>query len=299
VLSWDTHTGKKLASFVMSSLQDVVVDVRFSADGNMIATCTSHGHFQIWDTKSGTELHRLDTPLSTGNGACTVAFSRDGQFLATSSSPSKSIQFWDVSSWRLRSKFDTPYGGAFCIANDPHNGAFAAVGNFGVKLWRRDIKREPESLLGHSAWVSGAAFSADGTLLVTGSSDNTVRIWDVTTGKERQKLEGSPVSPSFSPDHQWLLSNDSGASTLWDLRTGEKKATIISGRRDWLVVTPDGLFDGSPGAWNAVTWRFENSRLFDVLPGEAFFNEFFRPGLLGDILNGVAIPPPRALADLE
>jgi hypothetical protein len=197
------------------------------------------------------------------------------------------------------SRYETTNGGAFHIANDIRNGAFAAVGNFGVRLWKSDIKQEPEILTGHTAWVHGASFSADGTLLATGSSDNTVRIWDVATGKEKQKFEGGPASPSFSLDNRWLLSNGRGTAALCDLRSGEKKATIISGRRDWLVVTPDGLFDGSPGAWNAVMWRFENSRDLDVLPAESFFSEFYRPGLLGDILNGAKIPAPRPMASLD
>jgi len=54
---------------------------------------------------------------------------------------------------------------------------------------------------------------------------------------------------------------------------------------DWLVVTPDGLFDGSPAGWNQILWRF-SERLSDVSPVEIFFNEYFYPGLLSDILAG-------------
>jgi hypothetical protein len=294
---WETDTGKRLGTLAIPA--HAVMDVRFGPDGNRIGTCTGDSLFQIWDWKTETELHRLDTKLLTGNAGCTLAFSQDGKFLATSSSLVNSIQTWDVSSGRTLSSFETTQGGAFHLASDMRNGAFAAVGNFGVKLWKRDIKQEPQILPGHTAWVYGASFSADGALLATGSSDNTARIWDVATGKEKQKFEGSPASPSFSLDNRWLLSNGRGAAVLWDLRTGEKKVEIISGRRDWLVVTPDGLFDGSPGAWNAVMWRFENSRLLDVLPAESFFNDYYRPGLLGDILNGAEIPSPRPMASLD
>jgi uncharacterized caspase-like protein len=57
---------------------------------------------------------------------------------------------------------------------------------------------------------------------------------------------------------------------------------------DWLVVTPDGLFDGSPGGWNQILWRF-SPNTFDVSPVEIFFNEYFHPGLLPDILAGKKI----------
>jgi len=73
---------------------------------------------------------------------------------------------------------------------------------------------------------------------------------------------------------------------LWDIATGKELARVIAvDERDWLVITPDGLFDGSPGAWSLVMWRF-GTNTFDVLPVEAFFNEFFHPGLLADLLEG-------------
>jgi len=63
---------------------------------------------------------------------------------------------------------------------------------------------------------------------------------------------------------------------------------------DWLVVTPDGLFDGSPEAWNQILWRFNNNT-FDVAPVEIFFREYYYPGLLADIFAG---KHPKATTDL-
>jgi uncharacterized caspase-like protein len=74
-------------------------------------------------------------------------------------------------------------------------------------------------------------------------------------------------------------------------------ATLVSLNKgdDWLVVTPDGLFDGSPGGWNQILWRF-SPNIFDVSPVEIFFNEYFHPGLLPDILGGKKI---AAAADIS
>jgi hypothetical protein len=63
---------------------------------------------------------------------------------------------------------------------------------------------------------------------------------------------------------------------------------------DWLVVTPDGLFDGSKAAWVKVLWRFSSS-MFDVAPLERFFNEFHYPGLLAEILAGKGPKAPQHL----
>jgi hypothetical protein len=70
---------------------------------------------------------------------------------------------------------------------------------------------------------------------------------------------------------------------------------VSPGGDDWLVVTPDGLFDGTPAAWSEVLWRL-SPNLLDALPVEVFFNEYFYPNLLGEILSGKR---PRAPAELR
>jgi hypothetical protein len=54
---------------------------------------------------------------------------------------------------------------------------------------------------------------------------------------------------------------------------------------EWMVVTPQGLFDGTPVSWNQILWRY-NQETFNVAPIEWFFNEFYYPGLLADVFNG-------------
>ena len=59
---------------------------------------------------------------------------------------------------------------------------------------------------------------------------------------------------------------------LWDVRAGTELASLFSlDQQDWLVVTPDGLFDGSPSSWNQILWRY-NQDTFNVAPIEWFFN---------------------------
>ena len=70
---------------------------------------------------------------------------------------------------------------------------------------------------------------------------------------------------------------------LWDAKTGQELATLISmDEKDWLVVTPCGLFDGSPASLDKILWRF-TPNFYDVLPVEAFFSDFYYPGVLTDI----------------
>ncbi|HEY4490387.1 MAG TPA: caspase family protein, partial [Acidobacteriota bacterium] len=67
---------------------------------------------------------------------------------------------------------------------------------------------------------------------------------------------------------------------------------------EWLVATPEGLFDGSPPAWGQILWRFSQNT-FDVAPVETFFNEYYYPGLLAEIFSGKPPQAPRDVTQLD
>ena len=164
-----------------------------------------------------------------------------------------------------------------------------AVGQ--VQLWDVASGRPIAAFKGHGRGVSKVAFSRDGKLLASGGTDNTIKIWDVATQKELRTFTGHTSaieSMDFSPDGRLLASaSDDGSTFLWDTKTGEHLLTLISldDGGEWMVVTPQGLFDGTPVSWNQILWRY-NQETFNVAPIEWFFNEFYYPGLLADIFAG-------------
>jgi hypothetical protein len=160
-----------------------------------------------------------------------------------------------------------------------------------VQIWDVATGREIGNLKGHGRAVGKLALSRDGKLLATGSTDNTIKIWDLGAKRELVTLAGHTAnieSLDFSPDGRLLASaGEDGSTFLWDAKTGEHLLTLISldDGGEWMVVTPQGLFDGTPVSWNQILWRY-NQETFNVAPIEWFFNEFYHPGLLSDVFAG-------------
>lgn len=84
-----------------------------------------------------------------------------------------------------------------------------------------------QPLKGHDDQVRSVAFSPDGARIVSGSYDETIRIWDVETGKQlMQPLRGhsgNVWSVAFSPDGTKIVSSSRDYTIrVWDAQTGEQ-----------------------------------------------------------------------------
>jgi WD40 repeat protein len=87
-----------------------------------------------------------------------------------------------------------------------------------------------QTLEGHSDWVSSVAFSHDSTRLASASDDNTVKIWDASSGACLQTLEGHSgrvSSVAFSHDSTRLASaSNDNTVKMWDASSGACLQTL-------------------------------------------------------------------------
>ena len=102
------------------------------------------------------------------------------------------------------------------------------------------------ALSGHTGDVSSAAFSPDGSRVVTATLDHTARLWDAKTGAPLATLSGHTDwvhSAAFSPDGSRVVTASADTTArLWDAKTGAPLATL-SGHVNGVtsaVFSPDG-----------------------------------------------------------
>ena len=284
---WDVAKSRPIANLTGHGAN--VSALAFSPDGKVIASGSVDRMIRLWDAQTG----KPRRPPFEGHVTLisAIAFAPDGKTIA-SGSYDNNIKLWDVASARqlhnLTGHSSEVTGVAFSA-----DGTMVASSSRDktIKLWNTQTGQEIRSLPGHVSDVFAVAFSPDGKTLVSGSYDKTVRLWDPQTGKLIRTLEGhsSPVvAVAFSPDGRFIVSSGEDATAkIWSPESTQPLCTLASfnSGSGWLVISPDGLFDGSPEAWKSILWRFAGNT-FDVAPVEAFFNEFYYPGLLADVLAG-------------
>jgi WD40 repeat protein len=223
-----------LAKSVFTETFAIPVTVKFSPDGQFLATGDMDGEVRLWRVADGKNLLRCKEHTSW---VWSIAFSPDGQTLA-SGSDDKTVKLWDVSTGQCYLTLQGHTKPVWSVAFSPDGHIIASASeDQTVKLW--DIKTGEcvQTLEGHTHWVRSVAFSPDGTILASGSDDHTVKLWDLKSGKSCQTLQGHTAqvwSVACSPDAQMLASSSSDRTVkLWNIQTGECIETL-QGHTNWV-----------------------------------------------------------------
>jgi WD40 repeat protein len=186
---WDIDTGKVIATWTGHT--KYIVSVCWNQDGGQVIT-TSHGDetTRVWDVESGKTVLAIDTGFSRVGS---VIYSPDMTMIATGGYKKEEEEEEEEEAWEY------------------------------LKIWDAKTGKLVANLKGHT--VNCLAWTANGKMLISGSSDYSIRSWNTSTWQQITVMTGHtyPVfGIAISPNGR-ILASASGDRTarLWNIENGQ------------------------------------------------------------------------------
>lgn len=256
-------------------------DVHWSADGNQVVAAGAIRSYATFDSRTGQMLKTFGPVPEQKIQNNTCRFTPDNSKIITGGFDRR-VTVWDAKTLEVLQTF--PSSSATQSSEQPiqtvacsPDGRWIAVGreDAAIELRTTDQEGIAKQLAGHRDVVSDLAFAKDGTLASAGY-DQTIKLWDVATGKELRTLTGHDnwvFGIAFSPDGKTLASAGYDKTIrLWNVATGEQTAVIeghTAAVRD-VAFSPDGKLLASASSDQTVkVWNVATQAEVAVLKGHA------------------------------
>ncbi len=229
LLLWDLASKEELLR--LGGHRESITGVAFSPDGALVATTCGDHKTRIWDARDGRALAVLPGPWSMR----ALAFSPDGGYLAASAWPGP-VCLYQLTGWREQRRLIGHRFGAQCLAFHPRLPQFTSGADDGAIIaWDANEARPVRRLQASRIWVTGLAYSPDGSLLASTlgdsqgyafANDQSIHLWSALDGALRKRLPRPPHlgvrALAFDPTGRRLASGDDGGTVLvWDVESAK------------------------------------------------------------------------------
>ncbi|KAH7139591.1 hypothetical protein B0J13DRAFT_676836 [Dactylonectria estremocensis] len=240
ILSWgNVSKNWTQARWKFGKLTSPPEGVAYSHDWTMMAI-HSHGKVGIFDIITGEMIsyRRFGRFEADSFFNAILALSNDKKVLAMCGvrTDYKSVEIWDVETLADDVAVLMHPSSVTAMAFSSTGKHFTtASANGSVQVWDTNTWKQAFKY-SHGEWVSSVSFSPDGALVASGSADQTIILYDVTTGATVRTLHQSVASPwalrwirkhevlaiCFSLDGKTISSvSNHGGGVVWEVATGE------------------------------------------------------------------------------
>jgi WD40 repeat protein len=258
-----------------------VACLAFSPDGYKLVSGSSDIERKVLDLQTGYEWTLVSS--SEGAGSITgVAITPDGARILMTELFGPGIKVWDLSSGKQVSEL-LPYaigGSTVAVSRDGSKAAYASRET--IRVVDLSTGEELESFQGHSARITSLSFMPDGNLILSGSEDQTVRLWACGKGKSSELLDDE-VDRLYrlvvTPDLRTCFgcSKHQGIRA-WSVNRGIEIRAVSHPGASLLAMSGDGrlLATATQNSLNqsgeVKLWDLQSRTLLDGLPAPGLHN---------------------------
>ncbi len=265
VYVWDTQTGELTASLRFNLPNKFGYSI--SAGSRFVVSLPSLYTVALNSPRDGTELRRI--PLGSRRSFIGSGFSPDGRKLVLAFSAPSAVRVYDLESgaW-AGEETRVDHIGRLAFSRD---GRRCAIGCEDGQVLVTDLAtgRTVSRLQHPSGRAFTLALNADGTALLTSSTDGFLRIWNVDTGRVQAEstLQRNHVTPALlAPDGRRVLMFTNDPASVYHLETGRAPLEPLVLPRSNRTVANVGFLDGAPAT--RLLWMLaDRAKIIDVATG--------------------------------
>jgi len=227
---------------LMASISnETAYSVVFTIDGRELLTGHSNGYVHRWNAQ---DFKQIDQWLvEPKHHVYEIAVSPDGRSCALrlGGTTDDEVRLHDIESGKRIPYTAIPEGYSLRYSPDGRYLAFGSRND--VVIWNLVGEPTQTVLPEHGNTVRAVRFNHDGSLLVTGSTDRRIVLWDVAQQKKLRELTGHATGVNdlaFSPNSRTLISCGQGdGGKIWDVETGRYIGDLFEGQGMEIEFTPD------------------------------------------------------------